>query len=746
MKKLLILGSSILILLLSYILIIFIMIDSNKIENTIKELSSSQESSQIKIGNVEVIKLPRPKVILTSVSIGPLSFDKATLNIGFKSILMRDPKISDLSILDSGISTNLALYYEENRFIKAKGSGKISNIYSLLNSYIEIPEDSKNFLPTTDINLNFDIKLSENQLQINNLSIHSKRMNGQGEGYISLTEDSSNIKINFSNIALIDDRLENIDFALSVKESCLYLEKLSGNMTSGGEFKIVGDFTMDNNVPVFFGHLDLKHNNINDLVSKMKLNHLTSSTDSVCNFSSDIKITPIEFSSKNMTINVGDIIISGTNSFKIIGILPRITSEIQISGFDYNKETPIISPLIRYFVSLKDGMKEQDYVSKFIPLREVKSIGFFDIVLDKPVIGDMTVDIIKLSGNFLSGKIVVDSFEYKSDSTNLIGAIELSTSLLMPSFAVKVNSGNINMDAVDLNNILSLNKTLYQDYDLTKIKLSCDINIDSITTNDKEYKNVKITAYTAENSIIISNASLNCLNSSIITNGNISVSPDITFDFGYAYNSFNIKDIISYIVSGLDITGLVSSNGRISSYGSSIAELVYNLNITSKFLADSINIKGYDIDNVIDKINNLDYVFDNKKSMALQTNSTYGFSPLENDLEKATSHGNTTLSKVKGEMKMNLGSIVVNNLEFRTSKSTGNLHMYYNIYDNTLHLQSNINFSLMLSSNNSLDTSFAIILENNNDFFETFIDIKKLWTDIMRRPATYNIPSSLLNN
>lgn len=746
MKKLLILGSGTLILLLSYILIIFMMIDSKKIEHSIKELSSNQESSQIKIGSVEVTKLPIPKVVLTSVAIGPLFFNKVTLNIGLKSILMRDPKISALSILDSGISTNLAFFYENNTAIIAKGTGKISNIYSLLNNYIEIPEESENVLPSTDIKLNFDIKLSDDQLQINNLSIHSDKMNGQGVGAISLIEDFSNIKINFSNISLVDDSLENIDFALTLKDSHLYLDQLSGNIASGGEFKIVGDFTIDNNVPIFLGHLDLKHNNINVFVSKMQLNHFTSSIDAIFNCSSDIKITPIEFSTKNMNMNVGEIIISGVNSFKIIGTLPRITSEVQISGFDYNKETPIISPLIRYFVSLKDGMKEQDYVGKFIPLREVKSIGFFDITLDKPVIGDITVDIIKLSGNFLSGKIVVDSFEYKSDTTNLTGAIELSTSLLMPSFAVKINGGNINMNVINLNNILALNKTLYEDYDLSKIKLSCDINMDSVIRNDIEYKNVKITAYTAENAIIVSNASLNCLTSSIITNGNIGISPDITFDFGYAYNSFNINDVLSYIVSGLDVNGLVSSNGRISTYGSNVAELLYNLNITSKFVADSLKINGYDIDNVINKINNPGYIFDNNKSMALQTSSTYAFSPLEKDLENATSSGNTTLSKVRGDMKMNLGSIIVDNLEFVTAKSKGNLHMYYNIYNNELHLQSNVNFSLVLSSNNSVDTGFAIILENNNNLFETFIDIKKLWTDIMRRPAMYNIPSAITNN
>lgn len=733
MKKFLILGSSIFIFFLLYGAVMLFMIDYKKMENTLKEISSQNSSSGVIIENLSIEKLPVPKVILTGVKVGLATFDKVTLNIGLKSILLNKPEVSNIVIKEHGAYFNIAVYYENNIAVMAKASGQIQNIYDFITHYVAIPKEAMQNFSDKAVNVKFNITHLENQLNISDLSINSETMNATGEGNLSLEKDLSDIKLNFSNMAIFDDNLENMALDLTFKDSMLYLNNFSGNIASGGNFAIVGNCAITNNIPLFLGNIYIKHSNVNNLVTKFRLNEFVSQIDSSCDFLSEIRLTPIEFSLKNITLNIGTMNIYGASSFKMIGALPRITSKIEISGFDYNKEMPIFSPLIRYFISLKDGMKEQSYVSKFIPLREIKSIGFFDIILNKPIISDSNIDHIKFSGNFLSGKIKIDSFEYKSDNTNLLGTIELSTSMLMPSFSGKI-SGRVNMDMLNLSNILALNNILYKDYDLSKVKLSWDVNLEKVTRNNIEYNNIKFLAYTEENSIIISNANIDFGNSSIVANGNITIAPDLTFDCGYAYNSMNIRDATSYIISGLNIDGLVSSNGRISSHGSSVEELLYNLSITSKFLADNINIEGYDIDNVIGKINNQDYIFSNSSANELQNNNSYAFSPLEKDLEKATMSGSTRLSKISGSIKMNLGSIVLEDLGFTTAKSKGKLHMFYNIYNNELHLQSKISFPLLLYGSSNENTEFTIILEHNNGLFEKFIDIGKLWSDIKRRP------------
>lgn len=734
MKKLLILGSGIFVLFLLYWAVMLFMIDDKKIENSLKEILSQNESSRVIVENIVIKKLPMPKVILTGVKVGPVSFDIVTLNIGLRSILLNKPEISSVAIKEYGIDLDIAIYYKNNIAIIAKASGQIYNISDFITHNSKIPIETIANFSDEALKVKFTLSHLDNQLNINDFSINSKIMNAQGEGALSLVKDVGNIKLNFLNIAMFDDNLENMVLDISYKEDSLYINQLSGNIGSGGDFTISGNCVVNNNIPIFLGKINAKHNNVNSLVTKLRLNNFVSQIDSSCDFVSEIRITPIEFSADNIVMNIGAMNLSGATSFKLIGALPRITSKILISGFDYSKEMPVFSPLIRYFISLKDGMKEQSYVSKFIPLREVKSIGYFDITLDKPTISSSPIDHIKFAGNFVSGKIKIDSFEYKSDSTNLLGSMELSTSLLMPSFALKITSGQINMDILTISNILALNEILSKDYDLEKVKLSCDVTLEKATRNNTEYNNVKFAAHTEENSIIISNSNISFDNSSIVANGNITIAPDMTFDFGYAYNSMNVSDAIAYIVSGLNIDGLVSSNGRISSHGSSSEELLYNLSINSKFLADNINIQGYDIDNVINTINNPTYVFYDNSADLLQSNKSYAFSPLEKDMEKATMDGNTNLSKISGSIKMHLGSIEINDLEFSTAQSRGTLHMVYNIYNHDLHLQSKIGFTLVLLGPNNVNTEFSIILENNNGLFEKFIDLSKIWSDIKRRP------------
>lgn len=735
MKKFLILGSGIAIILLLYYSVMLFMIDVKKIEDDLQEISSNNKSSGFIIENITVEKFPLPKVVLGSVKVGPISFNEVILNIGLKSFFLQRPEISNIIIKEDWAYLDIVLYYKNNLAVLAKASGQIHNIYDFIMVLPQISKETVENFPDKAVNIKFNISHAQNQLNISDVAINSPIMNANGEGALSLIEESGNIKLNFANIAIVDDILENMALDISFQDSTLYFNDLSGNIASGGSFAILGNCTFTDNIPFFIGNIHVKHNNINSLATKVRLNDFVSQLDSSCDFLSEIRITPIEFSIKNIVMNIGEMNLSGSSSFKIIGTLPRITSEIKISGFDYNKEMPLFSPLIRYFLSLKDGMKEQSYVSKFIPLREIKSIGFFDVTLDKPIISDSAVDYIKLCGNFVSGKIKIDSFEYKSDNTNLSGSMELSTSLLMPSFALKINSGHINMDILNLPNIIALNEVLYQYYDLSKVNLSCDVNLDIVTRNNTEYNNVKFAAYTEENAVIISNSNISFGNSSIVANGNITIAPDLTFDCGYAYNSMNVSDAIAYIVSGLNIDGFVSSNGRISSHGSSVEELLYNLSISSKFLADNINIQGYDIDKVIDKINNPDYVSGNSLANELQNNKSYAFSPLEKDIEKATMSGSTSCSKVNGSIRMSLGSIVIDDLEFVTTKSKGKLHMFYHIYSNELHLQSNLAFSLLLFGDNNENTEFSIILEYNNGLFEKFIDIGKLWSDIKRRPT-----------
>ncbi len=161
-------------------------------------------------------------------------------------------------------------------------------------------------------------------------------------------------------------------------------------------------------------------------------------------------------------------------------------------------------------------------------------------------------------------------------------------------------------------------------------------------------------------------------------------------------------------------------------HGSTVAELLYNLYVKSNFIAEKIAISGYNIDDFIDKVNQL----------------TYNQNNLMNDGESATKNGRTTLSKVGGDYMMKLGRFTIDKMQFTTTKGTGVLAAAYDIYKEDLSLESTINFPLQVSGGYNTKSNVGIILEYNDKIFEKYVDIKQLTNDLSRRASNnVNLPS-----
>lgn len=743
MKKTFILIGSFVLMLLSIWTVVLLMIDYSKIESEIRTIIHTDNSSNNLIQSITIKKFPLPQIILKGVILEGFNIGDVTLKFNLKSLFLNKPEIAKISIIEPGFYLDLYVNYVNNIPVSCNATGRITDIYQLISNYVNLPKQTKVIFSDKPADITFDLNYSNFVLNFSNIKISSDKTEASGEGDFSLKEgDLNHLKLNFSRIAIYEDVLEDTIISISFNNQKLYLDQFLGAIGSGGEFSLSGNFETQDNIPMFLGNMDIKHNNVNDLLVKLNLPHLASSISDVGDLSAKVRINPIEFSAKDIIMKLGAIEITGDSSIKIIGSQPRISSKINISGFNDTKEMPIFSSMIKYFVSLKDGMKEESYVTKFIPLREITSIGSFKTRLDKPIVLGKEADFIELSGNFSSGKLSLDSFEYKAGDTNILGDLELTTTVLMPSLRFNITSGNASTDFITIQNILDFSKKLDSNYDFNKAKLAININIDSLMNNNTEYQNIKITAYNQGNVLIIPNATMMIGDSSVILNGNISIST-LNFNFGYAYNSMNISDATSLIVSGLDVNGVISSNGIISSHGTSIEELLYNLSIKSKFLADSITIGGYDIDGVINKINTPTYVFDNTEDSQNEKVEILNLRPLEQDMVKATSAGQTVISKVGGHIKMDLGKIIIDNVEFATTNAKGVLNMSYNIYNQELYLQSDFNFPLLLSGNNNTLGEFSLILENRDNLFQKFVDISGLLSSLKRRPSLQYKP--LLN-
>jgi hypothetical protein len=83
-------------------------------------------------------------------------------------------------------------------------------------------------------------------------------------------------------------------------------------------------------------------------------------------------MSSVDLSLQNLLIKTNDTDIVGNLSTKFIGNFPRTNATIRFSIIDIDKSSfPVLSQTFDYAMSLFDGMKNDDYLNKFIPIRKI---------------------------------------------------------------------------------------------------------------------------------------------------------------------------------------------------------------------------------------------------------------------------------------------------------------------------------------------------------------------------------------
>jgi hypothetical protein len=725
MKKPIYIGVSItLLIILLWTGFISLVVNYNPVQEHIKDLLSNNAIKETSVGKIEISKFPLPKIILNDIAISDnVHIAKVTISLNFLSILKAKPEISNISASNKDYDLNIKMHYLNGKPTYGKAKANLTNITALLNNYPDLKTAAENFISPESTMITFDIVHSDEYLSFANMKLSSPRITATGDVWFALKPGSPNkVKIECDKLTIFSDELQKISAIVAFDDNILTLETFSGTIGSGGNINISGDITGSSYRSMFKGHIDANHNDLNLLLNNLSLQNCTSSAAAASSLSSDIKITPIEISLYNLTSKISDLEIKGEAAIKFIGNTPRTVADITLTGFDSNKQMPFITPLYLYLSSLKDKMQDQAYVTKFIPLRSIQSLGSFNATLIKPIFGEHNADLIKFSGNISPGNLIIDSLQYESGNNNFSGNASLTTTIVKPKLRIDITSGDIQTDLLTLDNLLALNQELANNYDITKASIDFTANLNSITQNGTKYDKVNLKFSNDNATILLPSLSFQKDTSRFIANGNLVIAPSMQINLAYAYNLMDIKSAMDYFISGLGVSGIVSSNGVLYTHGDTIAALLYNLYIKSDFIAENMQINGYQIDDFIDQINTL----------------TYNANNLAQDAENKTQTGITKLSKISGSYTMNLGRIALDKMQFSTQKSTGTLAGSYNIYKEDLDLESTINFPLTLTSNYNSKSNFGMIIKYHDDLFEKFVDLKQLISDLNKRVR--NIP------
>ncbi len=496
---------------------------------------------------------------------------------------------------------------------------------------------------------------------------------------LQLDDMASNINITAKKIIFVDAELDNLNFIASSDGKILTVKQFTGDIYGDGAFSVSGAVSQNQYRSIFDGNLTVKHKDANLVLSKLGFAPLATNVPSSLIFTSDVRATPIDYQLKNMFVNIGSFNIEGAASVKLIGTMPRVDLSLAVSSVDLmNTNYPIISPIVSYFRTLSSDMKAKDYLTKYIPLREIHYLGNFDIGFSDLSIGNDTVDKFRFAGDISSGNILLNSIFYQDNDNYVGGSGYLVSTGIKPELGIKITDAELSNTELTLTSLLTFLASLRDIYDLDKINITTELAAQSIKQGDHMIKNA---ALSAKNEGVLWNiSSLGCAyaGGEFWSSGSLRVDP-MTLNLSYAYNNFTIGQIQSILP--LDLFGIeegwISANGMISASGDSLAQLLYTLYTKSDFVAKNVKLDNLSLDTLITQT-------DNPKYQAAR---------LDEDINYYIGNGTDIIQSLSGKIELNQGLFKASDLKFNTARIYGIGSAAYNIYDTKIGLDARMVFA-----------------------------------------------------
>lgn len=648
----------------------------------------------------------------------------------------------DLTIANSDYNFHLLETYIDSKLINGKVEYLIQNLADIL--HILIPDlDSlfRTFNPHEKISIKFDILPTQQLFKLENITIESNSLAGNGSIYLnksdnvtsiiklhfpkidakSLITSSNNVKqfsnsvfglrFLFDNKSIItnilvdqiilgnDEVLNNTKILLNLDKGVLVVNDFSGTIKSGGNFQFIGNVTQNSVRSIFDGTIYLQHNDLNSVLNTLGYKQTVSRKPTAFILSSDLKLTLIDVYLQNLMLKTENTKITGNITARFIGSIPHFIAILDFSSIDLNRDDyPIISPMIKFVKSLSENMKDESYLAKYIPIRTVDYLGNFDITINDILMGDNSLGKAYILANISPGNIEISNLDIRTNSDYINLSANLLASKIKPQLKVTINDGSLNVNYLTPKSLLNLRNKLLNEFDLEKIELKLNCALSKIMQDDLVLQNIKLALENNNALFKISNLEANLLSGKLAAEGNILLDP-YTLNFVYALNSIDLAQLSNILPKGLlDNYGGMSINGTLTTNGDSLKKLLYELNTQSDFVVKNAKISNFSIDSFIEKVNNKDYILND----------------LKDDLAKAMYQGETELDSLRGNIQLKNGIVTMKDVVFNTKYSSGSASSAVNIYNWDITLSSILSFyiaDLKLNLNDSSNQNTPINLK-----------------------------------
>ncbi len=613
-------------------------------------------------------------------------------------------------------------------------------VKELINFVPDFVNLSDKFDSSEEVKISLDIVPLNQWINFKNIVINSASLQGTGEIAISKNKlDTNDIKINFSKIDLnnwsknknnVDNNnstslhlvagnkfnsnknqikasifakqfvlsnnnsLADVNLNFLIQDGKVNIENFSGVVGQAGSFKANGVISENSFRSIFKGRVALVHENLNDLVEVIAGPEFRSKTNIPYSLISDIKLTSVDVSAQNLLIKTADSEISGSISTKFIGNSPRTNANLKFTKVNLDTQNlPVLNYLYNYGVSLAADSKKDDYLSKFIPIRQLTSINNYDIKVDQLIANSKLYTNVNLYLNLIPGKVRLENLRLNDGKDRIDTTIELIASGIKPSFNWIIHSGIVETNFLSPRSISELRKKILEIFALDKVDLNINFALNKIYQGDFALDDLVFQANNNKTLFEISKLEAGIFGGKIVSSGSILLDP-YTINFVYALNSAIVAEIAKLTPPGMfETTGVISAGGMWSTNGDSLEEQLYNLYTKSNIFAKDITISNFSIDNFVQIASAPDY---NVKSF-------------QDDLKQALLTGQTSISEIKSDLELTKGLLSLSKVEFKTKYTSGAASANFNLYNLNIDLVSVLSFYLSKPTDGRNYTDYAAV-------------------------------------
>lgn len=631
----------------------------------------------------------------------------------------------NLDLDSSGYNLKLKEIYEKS--ILKSGKMEIETLFlaqewvSLLPDFANLSTES---IANEKVTITLDILPSNKWINFKNILIESKSIKGSGE--IALSKDKKDIndvKINFSKFDLDswskNEKIANVnqnnllnssdlinkmtfhnntkvtilakeiilnpnniltDFSLKFfnQNGQVKVEDLSCAFDKNSGFRVDGIVSTNSFRSIFKGRIAINHKDLNDLAEFIGGSQVRTENKIPYSLVSDIKFSSVDISMQNLVINTASTEITGSFFTKFIANSPRINANLKINKVNLDKgDLPFLNYSYNYALGLTEDSKNENYLNKFIPLREINSISNYDISFDQLSLSNKLYKNVKFNLNLMPGEAKLENLSLNDDKNSVDMTLELIASGIKPSFNIIINSGILEVDFLSPRSFSEMRKQILEKFALDKVDLNINFNLDKLYQGDFSLDRVVLKAKNNKNLFEISKFDTDLLGGRMYSTGSILLEP-YTINFVYALNSAIIKEVSKLMPSFFETDGVISINGMWSTNGSSLEEQLYNLYTKSNLIIKDMVVNNLSIDDIVQSASEPDYNIKNFKD----------------DIKQALLTGKTNINELKTELELVKGLFSFKNVKFQTKYTSGAAAANFNLYDMNIDLSSVFVFSL----------------------------------------------------